>query len=160
MGLSASWTPEKLDPGGDAWRYAAMRLDAILQDHDGLRIDHPHGWVCPWVYRTDDPDPLHAVQHGARLFESPDLPDHPALAPYARVRPDQIDRSCPRHADDWVRDIEPAQVDRYARSFDLIVERIRAFGGDPGDSDGGGAFDLSAAAGRGAGAASDSAATA
>jgi 4-alpha-glucanotransferase len=126
--------PGKLTPGGDAWRYAAMRLDAILQDHDSLRIDHPHGWVCPWVYRTDDPDPLHAVQHGARLFESPGLPDHPALATYARVRPDQLDSSCPRYADHWVRDIEPAQVDRYARLFDLIVERIQAFGGDLGDS--------------------------
>jgi len=126
--------PDKLDSGADAWRYAAMRLDAILQDHDSLRIDHPHGWVCPWVYRTDDPDPLHAVQHGARLFESPDLPDHRALAAYARVRPDQLDRSCPRHADNWVRAIEPAQVDHYARLFDLIVERIRAFGGDLGNS--------------------------
>jgi 4-alpha-glucanotransferase len=126
--------PDKLKPGGDAWRYAAMRLDAILQDHDSLRIDHPHGWVCPWAYRTDDPDPLHAVQHGARLFESPDLPDHPALAAYARIRPNQIDRSRPRHADNWVRAIETAQVDRYSQLFDLIVERIRAFDGDPDDS--------------------------
>lgn len=125
--------PNKLDSGGDAWRYAAMRLDAILQDHDSLRIDHPHGWICPWVYRTDDPDPLHGVQHGARLFESPDLPDHPALAAFARIRADQLDRSCPRHADNWVRFIEPDQLDRYARMFDLIVQRIRSFGGDPGN---------------------------
>ncbi|HPM79316.1 MAG TPA: 4-alpha-glucanotransferase [Candidatus Anammoximicrobium sp.] len=125
--------PAKLAPGGGAWRYAAMRLDAILQDHDGLRIDHPHGWVCPWVYRTDDPDPLHAVQHGARLYESPDLPDHPALAAYARVRGDQIDRSQPRHADHWVRDLEPAQIDQYARTFDLIIQRLQTSQGDPRD---------------------------
>jgi 4-alpha-glucanotransferase len=123
--------PGKFEPGGDAWRYAAMRLDAMLHDHDGLRIDHPHGWVCPWVYRTDDPDPRHAVQQGARLYESPDLADHPALAGYSRVRPEQIDASQSRHADDWVRDLEPVQVDRYAQSFDLIVERLRAHGGDP-----------------------------
>jgi 4-alpha-glucanotransferase len=125
--------PARLDAEGGAWRYGKMRLDSILQDHDGLRIDHPHGWVCPWVYRTDDADPALAVRRGARLFESPDLPDHPALAAYARIRPDQIDRSRPRHADDWVRALEPDQVDRYARWFDVIVERIQSFGGAPND---------------------------
>lgn len=120
--------PAQLEPGGDAWQYAAMRLDAVLQDHDGLRIDHPHGWICPWVYRTDDPDPLQAVQQGARLYESPDLPDHPALAAFARVRPDQIDRAQPRHADHWVSAVEPAQVARYAQPFDLIIERLLAHG--------------------------------
>ncbi|NLF67895.1 MAG: 4-alpha-glucanotransferase [Candidatus Anammoximicrobium sp.] len=125
--------PEKLGPDGEAWRYAAMRLDAILQDHDGLRIDHPHGWVCPWVYRTDDPDPLHAVQNGARLYESPDLPDHPALAAYARVHSDQIDRSQPRHADNWVHALEPGQLAQYARPFDLIVRRVQAHGGGTPD---------------------------
>lgn len=126
--------PEQLQPRGGAWHYVMMRLDALLRDHDGLRIDHPHGWVCPWVYRTDDPDPLHAVQHGARLYESPDLPNHPALAAYARIRSDQIDPAQPRYADHWVRDIEPVQVDQYARLFDLIVERIQAYGRDPNDS--------------------------
>lgn len=125
--------PEKLVPGGDAWRYVAMRLDAVLQDHDGLRIDHPHGWVCPWVYRRDDPDPWHAVQQGARLYESPDLPDHPALAAHARVHPGQIDRSQARHADHWVRALEPVQIDQYARTFDLIVQRTQAHGGERGD---------------------------
>ena len=120
--------PAQLETGGEAWRFAATRLDAVLQDHDGLRIDHPHGWICPWVYRTDQPDRLRAVQQGARLYESPDLPDHPALAAFARIRPDQIDRSQPRHADDWVAAIEPAQVARYARPFDLIIERLLAHG--------------------------------
>jgi len=125
--------PEKLVSGGDAWRYVAMRLDAVLQDHDGLRIDHPHGWVCPWVYRRDDPDPVHAVQQGARLYESPDLPDHPALAAHARVHPGQIDRAQPRHADHWVRALERVQIDQYARTFDLIVQRTQAHGGERGD---------------------------
>lgn len=125
--------PAQLEPGSAAWHYAATRLDAVLQDHDGVRIDHPHGWICPWVYRTDDPDPLHAVQQGARLYESPDLPDHPALAAFARVRADQIDRAQPRHADHWVREIEPDQVVRYAQPFDLIIERLLAQGHQRGD---------------------------
>lgn len=125
--------PQKLSRRGEAWRYAATRLQAMLEEHDGVRIDHPHGWVCPWVYRTDGSDPLWAVQHGARLFESPDLPDHPLLAKFARVRPEQIDRSCPRHDDNWVRDLEPTQVDRYALLLDLIVQRMKAFGLDPRD---------------------------
>lgn len=125
--------PAQLEPGGAAWHYAATRLDAVLQDHDGVRIDHPHGWICPWVYRTDDPDPLRAVQQGARLFESPDLPDHPALAALARVRADQIDHAQPRHADDWVRRLEPDQVVRYAQPFDLIIERLLAQGHQRGD---------------------------
>jgi 4-alpha-glucanotransferase len=125
--------PEKLQPGAAAWRYAALRIDALLSDHDSLRIDHPHGWVCPWVYRTDDPDPLHAVQHGARLYESPDLPDHPALAAYARVGPEQIDYSQPRHDDRWLRSLSKSQVDRYAQLLDLIVQRVRRGDGQRGD---------------------------
>lgn len=125
--------PAQLAPDGDGWRYVSTRLEAVLGDHDGMRIDHPHGWVCPWVYRTDDPSPLHAVQHGARLFESPDLPDHQALAAFSRVRPEQIERGEPRYADRWVRALESAQVDAYSRVFDLIVGRLLAAGRRQGD---------------------------
>ncbi len=128
------WHPNQLQADTGARHAVVTRFDAILQDHDSLRIDHPHGWICPWVYCTDDPDPMHAVQHGARLFSSPDLAEHPVLAAYARVRADQIDHSLPRHADNWVRTLEPTQVDRYASLFDLIVERIRAFSRDLADS--------------------------
>jgi 4-alpha-glucanotransferase len=130
--------PAQLGPGGAARAFFVERLDALLASHDGLRIDHPHGWVCPWVYRTAD-DPLRAVQRGARLHESPALPelpemrDHAELAALARVRADQIDRGRPRHADDWVTSIEPAQLDEYAAIFDLLVERTRAHGLDPDD---------------------------
>jgi 4-alpha-glucanotransferase len=133
------WGYPVLDPAqlvaGPARDFLALRLDALLASHDGLRIDHPHGWVCPWVYRTDD-DPLRAVQRGARLHESPALPElaeHAPLAALARVRADQIDRDRPRHADDWVRSLEPAQLERYAATFDLLVERTRAHGVDPDD---------------------------
>jgi 4-alpha-glucanotransferase len=70
------------------------------------------------------------VQQGARLFASPDLPDHPALAPFAIARPGQIDRSLARHADGRVRELDDEQVDRYAHLFEVIVEAARAHGRD------------------------------
>jgi 4-alpha-glucanotransferase len=129
------WDFPVLDPAGahGAAAFLERRLDRLLDGHTGLRIDHPHGWVCPWVYRTDDRDPLHAVQSGARLHESPDLEDHPALAAYARVRADQIDRSRPRYDDRWVAYLEEEQVDRYAALFDALVAQVRARGFDVGE---------------------------
>jgi 4-alpha-glucanotransferase len=113
---------------GAAVRFVAARVGKVLAEFDGLRIDHPHGLICPWVYRADDPDPFRAVQHGARLFESPDLSDHPTLARYAIARRDQLapDAGTARYADDWVRRLDPEQVDRYAVLLDVIVEQARA----------------------------------
>jgi 4-alpha-glucanotransferase len=113
---------------GPALRLVAARVDAMLRDYDGLRIDHPHGLVCPWVYRTDDPDVLRAVQTGARLFDSPDLADHPALAGHAIARPDQLDRGQPRHADGWVRALDDAQVRRYSAQVDVVMAAAAAHG--------------------------------
>lgn len=149
--------PSRTNPDGQPWNYAVLdpeqyhgtvngvpcpgavlrfvvaRLDKMFAEYDGLRIDHPHGWVCPWVYRADDPDPVHAVQHGARLFCSPDLPDHPTLARFAIVTPEQIDRSVPRYADGWVRWLTDEQVERYSVLFDIVVKTARAHGRDPSD---------------------------
>jgi 4-alpha-glucanotransferase len=129
--------PDLLGPGGAARDFVRLRFDKLLVEHDGLRIDHPHGWVCPWVYRADDPDPLAAVQRGTRLHESPALPgdsgEHSALARLARVRADQLDLDRPRHDDAWVRSLEPAQIDRYADSFDLLIERAVAAGTATGE---------------------------
>ena len=68
---------------GPVQHFVAARIDKLLDEFDGVRIDHPHGLVCPWVYRTDIPDAYTAVQTGARLFSSPDVPEHPALARFA-----------------------------------------------------------------------------
>ena len=106
----------------------AGRMGKMLFEFDGLRLDHPHGLVCPWVYRSDDPDPYHAVQNGARLFSSPDLPDHPGLARHAIVHPDQINRDRHRYADDWIRDLTREQEDRYALLMDSIMEQVHAHG--------------------------------
>jgi 4-alpha-glucanotransferase len=95
--------PSRTNPTGQAWHYPVFdpekyfragnpgpvlqllsaRMDKMFAEFDAIRIDHPHGLVCPWVYRADEEDPAWAVQRGARLFSSPDLPDHPGLAQYA-----------------------------------------------------------------------------
>jgi 4-alpha-glucanotransferase len=113
-----------LDAGGapgPVLRFMRARVERMLDEVDGLRIDHPHGFVCPWVYRADDPDPYHAVQHGARLFSSPEFRDHPALARYAIADPQQLNEGVPRFADDWVRWLRPDQIERYARLLDTVV---------------------------------------
>jgi len=129
------WSYQVLDPAqyldddgrpGPVLHLVAKRLGKMLFEFDGLRLDHPHGLVCPWVYRADDPDPYHAVQNGARLFSSPDLPEHPGLAGCAIVRPDQLHRHKPRYADDWVHDITAEQEDQYALIMDALMEQVLA----------------------------------
>jgi 4-alpha-glucanotransferase len=128
------WNYQVLDPAryldpaggpGPVLDFVAERMGKMLTEFDGLRLDHPHGLVCPWVYQTDDADPYYAVQNGARLFASPDLPDHPALARHAIVRPDQLNQARPRYADDWVRELAPEQEDRYALIMDAIMAQAR-----------------------------------
>jgi 4-alpha-glucanotransferase len=115
---------------GPAMALLAARVDLMLADFDGLRIDHPHGLVCPWVYSAADPDPAAAVARGARLFCSPGLPDHPRLAALAIPEPDQLsaDPGIPRYADDWVRTLRPDQVTRYGLLFEAIMRRVDAAG--------------------------------
>lgn len=148
--------PSRTNPGGPPWGHGVLdpaqyrssrgepgpaltflteRLGKMLSEFDGLRIDHPHGLVCPWVYRADDPDPFHAVRSGARLFASPSLPDHPTLARYAIVRSEQLsrDRATPLHADDWVQDLDSAQVSRYAILSDALIEQVRLHGREVGN---------------------------
>ena len=128
--------PEQyFEPGssapGASMRLVSARMDKMFAEFDGVRIDHPHGLVCPWVYRADDPDPQIAVQQGARLFSSPDLPDHPSLSRFSIVSPAQIERDVARHADDRVRDLSPSQIDRYGALFDAIIASARRHGRDP-----------------------------
>ncbi|HJL15927.1 MAG TPA: 4-alpha-glucanotransferase [Sandaracinaceae bacterium LLY-WYZ-13_1] len=134
--------PSRTNPAGQPWGYALVdpaagaparrlveaRLAKLLDAYDALRIDHPHGMVCPWVYDAHAADPVAAVQAGARLFSSPDLPDHPALAAYARVGPAQLDRSVPRYDEHWVRALTDAQVARYAEAMDALLAQCRARG--------------------------------
>ncbi|NVJ26671.1 MULTISPECIES: 4-alpha-glucanotransferase [Myxococcus] len=118
---------------GAVLRFMDARMDKMLAEYDGLRLDHPHGLVCPWVYRVGQWDALGAVQHGARLFSSPDLEDHPELARYALVAPEQLDRSLPRYADGEVKSLTPEQVQRFSVLFDTVVAAARRNGRDLGD---------------------------
>ncbi|MEO7731113.1 MAG: 4-alpha-glucanotransferase [Kofleriaceae bacterium] len=130
------WGYPVLDPAqydGYAGALVRARADKAFAEYDSVRIDHPHGLVCPWVYDGNAADPELAVKRGARLFESPDLVDHPMLARYAIARADQLDRSQPRHGDDWVRALEAAQIDRYAALFDTLVDSARHHGRDASD---------------------------
>jgi 4-alpha-glucanotransferase len=118
---------------GPALRYLRARVARMFEDFDGIRVDHPHGLVCPWVYRTGTADPLRAVQQGARLYSSPDLRDHPELAPYAIARADQLDPSRPRHDDGWVRDLSEEQVERYGRPFAVLADEAARHGRESRD---------------------------
>mgnify|MGYP002780693638 CR=1 FL=1 len=117
---------------GPAMQFATERIAKVLDEFDGVRVDHPHGLVCPWVYRTDDADPYHAVQTGARLFAAAGLPDHPALARYAIPPASRLDVSRPRYADDWEPDLTEEEVARYSVLMDalLAAARARGFGAD------------------------------
>ena len=132
------WNYPLLDPTrygtdaqpGPALGFLQQRLNKMLHEFDGLRIDHPHGLICPWVYRQDQADPLAAVQAGARLFASPDLPDHGQLVALAITRSDQIDRHRPRYDDHWVRDLDSDQVHRYGLLFSAIMQAAYENGRD------------------------------
>ena len=122
------WSYGVLDPAqyaGPALAFAQRRVGKMLEEFDGLRIDHPHGLIDPWVYRAAQPDPQLAVQRGARLFSSPDLPD---LASFAVARSEQLDRTLQRYSDGWVRSLSEEQVIHYATLFDAVIEAARAHG--------------------------------
>ncbi|HEY0721210.1 MAG TPA: 4-alpha-glucanotransferase [Gammaproteobacteria bacterium] len=118
---------------GPVLRFLATRVRKMMEEFDGLRIDHPHGLVCPWVYRSTDPDPYHAVQQGARLFSSPHLADHPELTRYAIVNGEQLNESLPRYADGWVGSLDSKQLDRYAVLIDQLMQEVRLHGATSDD---------------------------
>ena len=112
------------------------RMSKTFEAYDAIRIDHPQGLICPWVYRwlhrEDQANAHRAVQQGARLFSSPDLAAHPDLATHAIATPQQLNRSAQttRHADDWVQSLSAEQVERYGRVFDVIVQCAQERGRD------------------------------
>jgi 4-alpha-glucanotransferase len=135
--------PSRTNPEGQPWGYPLLaperymhgglamvqaRLRKLFAEFDGVRIDHPHGLIDPWVYRADHATPLLAVQSGARLFSSPGLSDHPALDEYAIAAREQLNESVARYADDWVSDLNTEQTARYATIFEVIMRCAREAG--------------------------------
>jgi 4-alpha-glucanotransferase len=120
--------PSRTNPEGQAWGYPVLdpaapdRVRALLEkrfariaaEYDGVRVDHPHGLICPWVYRSGDD-----VKQGGRLHESP---DHPHLRRFAIARREQIDPSHNPWDEQWVRDLDDEQVERYAWKLDLLLK--------------------------------------
>jgi 4-alpha-glucanotransferase len=110
---------------GPALAFVAARIGKLLGEFDGLRVDHPHGWIDPWVYTADRADPIAAVQQGARLFSSPERAE---VARWAIAHPEQIDPAEAPYADRRVRELGPEQVERYAILFDALVEAAAVHG--------------------------------
>jgi 4-alpha-glucanotransferase len=113
--------------------FVRARVTKLFAELDGVRIDHPHGLVCPWVYDGDAPDPMLAVVNGARLFETPASVAHPTLAPLAIAQPEQIDATVPAYDDEHVHDLTAAQVTEYERIFAIVMGAARAVGRDAND---------------------------
>ena len=144
--------PSRTNPEGQPWGYPVLdprqylprfvgdvdtgplaflraRITKLFAELDGVRIDHPHGLVCPWVYDGSASDPMEAVVHGARLFETPVSAEHPSLVSLALVRADQIDQSVPAYDDDHVRGLTSTQASsEYERLFDVVMEGARTAG--------------------------------
>jgi len=113
---------------GPVLRFVQARVDKLLEEYDGIRVDHPHGWIDPWVYRENASDAFHDVQKGARLFSTPDDSEYPPLNTYAIARSEQIDRARPRYSDERVTSLDEEQVTRYAILMDALVKKVSAGG--------------------------------
>jgi len=138
--------PSRTNPEGQPWGYAVFhpvqiesgnaqtflrrRVQRMLSGFDGVRIDHPHGMVCPWVYRRDV-QPSHAgVRSGARLHESPNVAEHSGLADFAIATADQLDQSSEPFGEGWVTELTNDQVEQYSVLLNVVLDCVREAGGD------------------------------
>jgi len=108
--------------------FVRARATKLFAELDAVRLDHPHGLVCPWVYDGTAPDPRVAVVAGARLLETPASAEHPALAELAVVGPEQIDPGVPAYDDAHVLGITAAQRTEYERLVEVIMDCAREGG--------------------------------
>ncbi len=133
--------PSRTNPEGQPWNYPLYdpeqlfkkssqkalklilnRVGKMLKEFDGIRIDHPHGFVDPWGYRASEDDPYKAVQNGARILSSPCLKTHPELQKFSIARLENIntDPLVPPYSDNWVTSLDKRQVNKY----DIILGNI------------------------------------
>ena len=138
--------PSRTNPDGQPWgypvldpaQYAGRARDALAratrQDVRGIRQRARRSSARPGV-SVGLPRERSGSGHGgaARRAAVRFARSRPELARYAIARPEQLDRSLPRYADGWVRELDAAQVARYAVLIDaLIASAVRA-GRDPSD---------------------------
>lgn len=129
--LGQPWGYAVLDPshGPDAAGLLRARSEALFREYDGVRIDHPHALVCPWVYRAGEADPYAAVRAGGRLHSiGPGRELSSALAPFDFARPEQLDARAQPWADAFVVTLDDDQVDAYAWGMDMLVAAATAAG--------------------------------
>lgn len=139
-GYAMGAPPSRTNPAGQPWGYPvlspaqgagadaflAARFERLFRDYDAVRVDHPHGLVCPWVYQDGTADPYQAVREGARLFSAGAR--HERLAAFDIARPTQLDPREAPWADGFVTDLDEAQVERYAHSMEALLVAARAAG--------------------------------
>lgn len=122
--------PSRTNPEGQPWGYPVLdpakpekvralltkRFTRVAEEYDGVRVDHPHGLICPWVYRVGED-----VRYGARLHESP---DHARLGAFAIARAEQLDLTASPWDEGRVRALDDEQVTAYAWKLALLLEKV------------------------------------
>lgn len=135
-GYAMGAPPSRTNPEGQPWGYPVIgpgrrdagralleaRFTKLFGEYDGVRVDHPHGQVCPWVYREGEKDPYAAVRAGGRLYSVGPRPELADLAAHDIARPEQLDLTVKPWADGFVRELDDAQVAQYAWVIDLLVQ--------------------------------------
>lgn len=136
--------PAKYAQGGKA--FMKKRVDHVAKRYTMLRIDHPHGYIDPWVYKHDfgkrilnvfDKEAVEAcyalntpnVQKGVRLFSALNDPNHPELAAYAKIPADQLNPEAKHgYEDRRIRELKPDQVDSFSELLDVLIETAKENG--------------------------------
>lgn len=137
--------PAKYDRGGKA--YLQKRIAFLSQRYSMLRIDHPHGYVDPWVYRHDfskrilsafdEPSVKEVfklntpnVQQGARLFSTLKSDKHASLKRFAKIKPNALnsDLDVKAYYDNWVKTLSDSDVKCYSELMDVIIETAKKQG--------------------------------
>ncbi|MBK8190260.1 MAG: 4-alpha-glucanotransferase [Vampirovibrionales bacterium] len=136
--------PKKYERGGKD--FLRKRIQHLAKRYTMLRLDHPHGYIDPWVYRHNDAikilnvydkktvDACYTlntpnVQKGTRLFSAINDPNHPELNQYAKVGADQLNPEVShKYEDRRIRDLKPEQVDSFGELIDVILKTAKENG--------------------------------
>lgn len=93
-----------------------LYLKMFKENPGGVRIDHTVGLIDPWVYKKGC---LPKIEEGAgRLYSSP---FHPELNKYSIARQDDTNNEVEPDKEKWIKKLDDAQVEKYARTIEKIV---------------------------------------